>query len=169
MAKTNEDTELAEEPKTLLSWSFPSFEEHERSRSWYVLAVIVAILCLLYALWDRNFLFAIIVVIIGATLYQRLLRTPEEVGFCIREDGLEIIGQAFYPYKDIRNFWIIYEPPKVKDVYFMFSVGLRQPLRIPLETENPLHIRKVLSRYLPENLERETEPTIDALGRMLKL
>jgi hypothetical protein len=86
----------------------------------------------------------------------------------IREDGLEI-GRNFYSYRDLNNFWIIYQPPEVKKIYVSFKSRIAAPLVISLENQNPLKIRKTLLEYLPEDLEKEEEPASDSLSRTFKI
>jgi hypothetical protein len=40
---------------------------------------------------------------------------------------------------------------------------------IPLENQNPLDIRKLLTEYLEEDLDKEDEPISEGLSRWLKL
>ncbi|MBI4414887.1 MAG: hypothetical protein HY566_01455, partial [Candidatus Kerfeldbacteria bacterium] len=75
----------------------------------------------------------------------------------------------FYSYKDLATFWVVYEPPEVKRLFFTFKSSIRPHLAVPIEDQNPVAIRKTLQRYITEDLEREGEPATDALGRALKL
>lgn len=153
----------------LATWTFPSFVQHERTTGWFVVAGTIAVACIVFAFFDKNYLFPIIILLVGAILFQQTRREPEEVIFSIYGDGIELLGQNFYPYNEIKNFWILYQPPHAKYVYFRFGVGVRNNLRVPLDSENPLKVREVLSQFLQEDFTQETEPTVDALGRMLKL
>ena len=158
-----------EHGKPLAFWFFPSFDQHDRSRAWYIMAIFLAIAFLVYSYFDKNYLFPIIIVIIAAILFQRERRQAEIIGFGIYNDGIELSGEGFHPYSQIKNFWIAYQPPAVRFLYFRVSAGIHGILRIPLEDENPVEIREILAQFLPEDLERETEPALDALGRRLKL
>jgi len=155
--------------RVLLSWSFPEFEKHQRTFGWYTLAMVSGIALLIWAIIERNFLFAIIVLIVATIVYRQTVREPADVLFQISEDGVEIGGQAFYEFRELQNFWIIYEPPEVKKIFFTFRGRLRPDLIIPLMDQNPLTVRQILRQYLPEDLERESEPTTETLGRMLKI
>jgi len=78
------------------------------------------------------------------------------------------MSDRLYVWPEIDNFWFVYEPP-IKNLYLTFKSRLKPNLTIPLNQENPLQIRKFLSQYLKEDLDKEGEPTADALGRLLKL
>jgi len=100
-------------------------------------------------------------------IFLHSTKKPDKVSLAITEDGLEV-GNNFYLYKEIKKFWIIYEPPDVKNLYFDFK-GLRPTLIIPLENKNPVQIRKILLDYLDEDLEKEDESLSEYLGRKLKI
>lgn len=153
--------------KTLIKWKFPEYAKHERNRGWFIKIGLAGGLLMLYCFWTLNFLFAVILVMIAIMLYLHHQREPEIVDCAITEDGLEI-GRRFYRFKDIKSFWIIYEPGEAKTVYFDFK-GWRPSLALPLEDQNPLKMRDILLEYLEEDLEKENEPTSDFLGRWWKL
>jgi hypothetical protein len=154
--------------KTLASWDFPEFVKYKRTISWYVVAAIFGLAIIIYAIWISNYLFAFIVIIIAFIILLYEIKEPVKINFSITEDGLEL-GDHFYPYKEIKNFWIIYEPPEVKKLYFEFKSGFRPKLSISLLDQNPLEVRKVLIGYLSEDLEKEEESTTDLIERKFKL
>ena len=93
---------------------------------------------------------------------------PAQLMVSIFEDGIQA-GENFYAYRDLKSFWIIYEPPEVKTLYFDFKSAWRPRLPVPLAEENPVEVRRFLLKYLEEDLSRESEPTSDALSRLLRL
>lgn len=151
----------------LFSWQFPEFTHHERSQRWYAWAVVAMVLLLLYAIFTRNFLFAVITIIAALTI-ALIHRNPRQINFKITEDGISVNG-VFYEYDAIKNFFIIYQPPEVKTLYFELK-GFFKP-RIPaiLGDQDPVKIRTALKRYLTEDLEREHEPVSDQFSRLFKL
>ncbi len=163
------DAQSTDHGKTLMSWSIPEYEQHERSFGWYALAVLVGIGLLVWALISANYLFAIIILMVAVILYRQATAIPAMLHFAITEDGLELGDRHFYSYKDLATFWVVYEPPEVKRLFFTFKSSIRPHLAVPIEDQNPVAIRKTLQRYITEDLEREGEPATDALGRALKL
>jgi len=155
--------------KTLLSWAFSEYEQHDRSPSWYIFTVLIAIALLVWALWTQNYLFAIILVLASFLLIRQHRNKPTKLTMTLTEDGVDIHGRHFYPFKDFETFWMVYEPPEVKMLYMNFKTGFRPRLSIPLENTNPLTVRQILSQYIVEDFEREGEPTAEAIARLLKL
>jgi hypothetical protein len=159
----------------LKEWVIPEYTQHERSRTWYTAAGMVCLILIVLSLWTPNYffdspniLFVSIIILTAVTLVARHIMSPHRLAVVIYEDGLAI-GDQFFPYKDLADFAVVYEPPEVKMLYFHFKKFVRPRLPVPLLNENPIEIREILLRYLEENLERENEPTSDALGRWLKL
>ena len=147
----------------------PEYEKHERSKTWYIIAAIVTVIVLLYALWSANFLFVVIIVLAAMVTMLHDGSEPDAVGFAIADEGL-IIGKKFIDYDELKNFSIIYKPRQgVRKLYFEFHNVLRPRLSIGLDNMNPLKIRDILLNYLQEDLERENEPLSEQLGKLFKI
>jgi len=154
--------------KILHSWEFPEYTKYKRSKVWFVVMAIISAAVLIWTILSGNFLFAIIIIMVILIYVFQERREPMTIKLNIREDGLEI-GRNFYNYRDLRDFWIIYQPPEVKKIYVSFKSKIAAPLVISLENQNPLKIRKTLLEYLPEDLEKEEEPASDSLSRTFKI
>jgi len=151
----------------LAEWTFREFPLHSRGALWYFSAGLALILLLVYAVISGNFLF-LVVIILSSALFFVLQKSAREIMFQIYEDGISI-GGKFYSYSDIENFWIIYNPPEVKNLYFRFKSSFVPLVVIPLEDMNPVAVRSALLEYLEEDIEKEDEPTLDTISRLLKL
>lgn len=154
--------------KVVHEWTIPEYEQPARGMWWYLIATIVAIALLIWAVVTLNFLFAVILVMSAVILARQTLKPPKRLRVRILETGISI-GDTTYEYTELRNFWILYEPPHIKKLTLTFRSAFRPSISIPLEHQNPVPLRKTLKEYLPEDLEREGEPATDALGRILKI
>lgn len=162
---------MAEEKKSnqiLMSWKFPEFIKPKRTKTWYIIASLIGISLFLWAVFTFNYLFALIILIIGSIILFERKKEPKDFDFKITERGLEV-GSKLYLYKDIKFFWIIYDPPEVKNLYFNFKSGLHPRITIPLLDQDPLKVRKILLKSLEEDLSRKNEPFLEQLSRILKL
>ena len=72
------------------------------------------------------------------------------------------------PFKELKDFWIVYEPPFVKNLYIEHKNALTPRIVVPIEDADPVEIRRALLDYLDEN-GRTEEPLGDLLGRVFKL
>lgn len=166
---TEEDQHYNEDHgATLASWKIPEFEKHERSMLWYIVAGFIAAALLTWALLSQNFLFAVIILLVGVIVIRQSRQIPHRLTVDLTEDGIRISDHHFYRYSDLRNFWMHYEPP-VKKLFVGFKNPVKPDLILPLENQNPIGIRNILSKYLPEDFSREDEPFSEALGRTLKI
>lgn len=167
-----ENQELEQETSPLIeiiSWEIPEYEKHSRSKLWYLIFAIIAILMLVYAVFTANFLFAIIIIIGGLIMIINDARNPQGVLVTIANEGV-IVGRKFYDYDEIRSFSIVYKPAiGVKKIYFIFKSRTKHHISIPLFDVNPLFLRDNLNKYLEEDLERTDETTSESISKVLKL
>jgi hypothetical protein len=153
---------------TKMSWDIPEFQDYTRGKKWYIIAIIIGLLLLIYSIFSANLLFGMIIIIAAVTLIRIDKSKPETINFSITTKGL-IIGDSFYEYVDIQHFYIIYEPPKVKNLFIEPKSFIKPRINIPLFDNDPTAIRALLIKYVSENLENENEPLSESLGRIFKL
>lgn len=154
--------------KKIISWEFADAPPEPRTQNWYFWIIVFGAILLTCAIVTVNFLFAIIVVLAAAVMVAASRRGERRLAFGIHEDGIAL-EDDFFPWKEIKYFWIIYEPPKIKNLYFEFQGAFRPRLKILLEDQDPVKIRAVLIKNLEENLERENEPLSDQINRVLRI
>jgi len=152
-----------------ISWEVPEYDTHERSRNWYIIAAVVGILLLVYAVITSNFLFAGILVIGTLVIILNDGKEPQKVRISLTDEGVEV-GRKVYDYDEIKDFAIVYKPKLgVKNLYFEFKTVVKPRLSIPLLDRDPLIIREKLLKYLQEDLERTDQPLSEGLAKLFKL
>lgn len=154
--------------RVLAEWTVPEYVKYPHSKVWYVMVIGLALALLTHAIVVANFLFIIIIIIVSTIVYLHERNSPTMIEFLILEGGIAL-GERFYPYKEINSFWIIYEPPHVKLLYFGVNHFFRKELPIHLENQNPLVIRRILLDYLDEDLDQEDEAAEEGLARLFRL
>lgn len=152
----------------MMSWESWEFPYVERSKRWYVIASTIGLFLILYALFTGNFIFGIIVLMFAVITLIRDLKRPSRVPVHITSKGL-VFGEAFFPFEDIRDFSLTYDPPDINNLYVDFHGRFQPMLSIGLEDLNPNEIRSTLLPFVFENLEREGESLTDVLRRVYKL
>ncbi|NQU83795.1 MAG: hypothetical protein HQ536_03725 [Parcubacteria group bacterium] len=153
--------------KVLFFWDIHDFDKYEKTILWYVIAGILGIITLAYSIWTMNFLFAVIILMFAVIILLHDLRVPNLIKCSITETGI-VFGSNLYKYSEFENFWILYEPPEIKNLYFEFK-GIKPRISIPLEKQDPNKIREILGKYLEEDLDKEGEPVTEYIGRILKI
>lgn len=149
-------------------WTFPEHTKYEHGRKWYVWFTVLMLGLLIFSLVTLNFLFAVIIIVSAVVIFLNDVREPMQMSFYIGEGGI-LVGTKFFDYKDIRTFWLIYEPKEVKNLYFSPKSFVQPLISIPLLDQDPLKIRNFLLQYLEEDLEKEEEPVSEQLGRRFKI
>ena len=154
--------------ETLAKWNFPEFEKPNRSRAWYFWAIVITFFLLFYAIFTINFLFAVIIVIAAITLITKYRHEPKQITINLTEDGIGLENR-FHPWETIKDFYIIFKPPEIANLYINFKAITKPRLTIPLQNQNPVEIRKILTQYINEDLEKEEEPFSEAITKLFKL
>lgn len=152
----------------LLTWESWEYPPTERSGRWYAIATTAGLGCLLYAMFTANYIFAVIIVMFALIIMMRDIRKPARTQTYITTEGVVFVDRL-YPFKDIQDFSITYDPPSVKNLYLTFHKTLQPTLSIPLEEANPNLVRAALLPFVYENLGREGETLTDTLRRVYKL
>lgn len=165
---TDEGFQHPYEGEILMSWMIDEYHAHERGALWYGAAITLGFGLLIYAIVTQNFLFAVMIVMFGVLIGLSSLRHPEKIPFVITDLGIGI-GDRFIQYKQMKSFWMIYEPPEVKTLYVELRQTVTPHLMVPIEDQNPLDIRAALGRIIPENHAHEEESFMDWLSRFLKI
>ena len=154
--------------KILASWEIPEFHKQDKIKMWYIYFFAIIILLLIYSYFSKNPLFALIIVLFSILYIFSERNEPKTFTFAIAEDGL-VIENKFIPYKKLKRFYIIYQPPYAKNLYFEPNNLIMPLINIPLEKENPVAVRKILLQYLSEDLEKEEIPNSESISHLLKL
>lgn len=151
------------------AWQIDEFVKHQRNKKWYIIASIVALLLIVWAIIDKNYFFALIIILSSALIVFYDGENPKKIMVEIQHDGL-FVGEPFYEFQSISNFYIIYKPQeKIKKLFLEFKNPLKHRLSIPLEDQDPVEIRKFLLKYLKEDLEKENEPLSEGLSKLFKI
>lgn len=156
------------------TWQHPAYDQHHKSIRWHVFSAVILVAAVAWAVlpgrWfgDGNYLFATFLVLFYLVVLLLDHRPVEMIETTLTYDGVKH-GGHFYWYRDMAEFFVIYEDEGTQKLYFEFKNPIRPRLGLPLGGQNAVAIRDFLLQFVPENLERETEPISDRLHRWLKL
>lgn len=159
--------------EVVFSWTCSEYEKYRKNIWWYVLSLIVLGLLIWWSFSDgrwgggRNYLFVIFLVLFYLIVLIYEIREPAKVEFAITQDGVKF-GEKFYFYKEIHDFFIIYQEPGVKSLYLDFKNPLRGRLAVPLDGQDAIAVREHLLQFVKEDLDWEAEPITDRLRRWLR-
>jgi len=152
----------------LHEWSIQEYEKHDRGGLWYLVIGGAGLAMVVYGMLTGNFLFSLVIILFSIILFMQSHQEPLQVPFQITELGI-VIGSKFYAFSELNAFYIFYNPPEVKTLYFETKSVLHPNLRIPLLDQNPVELKHTLREYLAEDTEKEEEPLADRAARNWKL
>lgn len=139
----------------------------KRGRKWYIgMAVFFSAIVALNIVLQL-YMSAVVIVLLAILVFANATRKPKSIQIAFLAGGLSI-GENFYPWSEFENFWILYEPPGLKKLFFKRHGRLLNELSLELADQNPLKIRDMLLPLLPEDPSKE-ESRIDLVTRTLKL
>ena len=166
MEENQEDYLNLGEP--IMNWEVDEYPNHVRSRTWYIVASIIGAVLIVYAIATANFLFAVLLLMIGVITLVSTFKEPDRVPVVITTTGI-VVGDMYYDYQSIRDFSIAYDPPEVSLLYLDFHSSFHPVLSVPLEGRDPNDVRESLLPFVFENLERTDESLTDLFKRLYKL
>jgi hypothetical protein len=161
----NKETQNNKQGRFLLQWEAPEFIFHKKKPFWYWMVGIISILGAIDAyLWDRNILFAGLIILGGITMLMYADKQPRTISFEINNRGIMIDG-VLHPFMFFDSFWIVEK--KTGDLLILMPVKKwSQQLIVPLGNIDLNDIQEKLSDYLPEIQDSEpmAHKIMDYLG-----
>ncbi len=168
MDTTNVSDANTQLSQVIFSWQHPDYINYTKDRRWYIIATILLILGVAWSIYDKNYFFAIFLVLFFLIVLMYESRPSALVDFVITAEGIKS-GENFYFYRQIDNFFIVYRAGGIKNLYFDFKNPFHGRLIVPLDDQNAVAIREYLLNFLNEDLEREAEPLSEQLRKFLRL
>jgi hypothetical protein len=134
---------------SLLHWNAPEFEMFEQNKKRLAYAALVLLAIIIYATLSNNPIMAIVFVLIGIVAYMYLNKEPRDLDFQIVPEGISA-SKDFYAFENIRSFWIFYDPQYKKIISLHTKSYLTAFVHVPIHNEDPVEIRRILLKYIPE-------------------
>ena len=140
-----------------VSWEAPEYEYREKDVSWYWKTIIVATIMIALAVWQKNILFVIFLVVAEIMVIVFGNRPPEIATFHIGEKGFRINDTVFYPYTHLESFSIIiHEHSHWDDLLFHTKHRLNSIVRVKIPKDMLAKAHRSLSLVLEETVHEDT-------------
>jgi hypothetical protein len=149
-----------------IHWQAPEFEYREKTVSWYWISIIAAACIIAFAVWERNFLFGLFVVVAEILVITWANREPREIDFELTDSGLTVGPHKYHALKEFESWSAEEFAVGWSEIAFNFRAKLRTPLKILAPTETLDEIRKNLKLILRE-VEHQTT-LIEAIEKLLR-
>jgi hypothetical protein len=146
-----------------IEWSAPEYKHKEKSIDFLWTIGLGALIACGLAIWLGNYLFAVFLVISGASLILFSIRHPEEVHFVIETSGITL-GKDKYPWKEVKGFHI-----KKEEDYAVLLIELNKYLlpiyTIPLPLNQIPEVKESLLKIIP-NIELEESKSMKFMEKL---
>ena len=154
-------------------WSKEEYEERERSPDWFwALGIVVATSSIASIIFE-NYFFATLLVVSGILLWHFANRPPSMIDYELNQKGLKI-GTRFYPYGNIKSFWVqIPHPDHPDQVDFKPTLFIKSErffipiISIPIDYEDAETIHSIMTSkdVIEEEMkDHPSEKIMDVLG-----
>ncbi|MFZ2192778.1 MAG: hypothetical protein WAV31_00885 [Candidatus Moraniibacteriota bacterium] len=134
---------------TIMHWEAPEFEMLEKNKKRLAYAALILLGIIGYASFTNNPIPAIVFVLIGIVAYMNSQKAPRHLNFRIIPEGI-IAGKELYEFDNMHSFWIFYDPQYKKIISLHTKSYLSPFVHIPIHNQDPVAIRKILLRHIPE-------------------
>ena len=148
-----------------IEWIAPEFEQYEKSKSWFITTGLIAGALFLLAIFTKNLLFALMIALVYFVISTYASKNPREIKLAITPKGIKI-EKTLYDFENLRSFWLFYDPPEVKELSIRSKKTIMPYIKIPLGEQDPVEVRQMLIKYLPERKHKES--LVDNLVRQIR-
>ena len=150
----------------LISWEAPTFNYNPNKK--YLALVIIFIFLgagtLLFL--KKDFLLVIFLVLYALMLIFYANKKPEVSKITLNQSSIKIDDQIYY-YRNIKSFWLDYEPSGLKELSIEPKKWYLPYIKIPIEKENPLNIRSLVLNYVQE--KEHEKSLVDLISKKIGL
>lgn len=152
------------EPKEI-SWQAPEFRYRYKDESWYWLTIMAAAILFLISLWQKNFLFAIFLIIAEAMVLIWAKELPRNFHFKLDKKGVHLGKMKFYSYEELIGFHLHESDNEISELILKTKHRFHPYVKILLLTGDAPEINKFLKKHLSE-IEYE-ESLADSFSKMI--
>ncbi len=126
--------------------------------------IALLLLGLFFLIFQKNIITAVFFFLIVLVTFILIYKEKKLVRWGLGHRGLEI-DNRFYPYDEIKSFWIEFSPPYLKELSFKFKKWHQSYIKIPLDREDPIALRRYLTGFVQE--EKHEDTIIEIISRRL--
>lgn len=158
-------TNPAPQTDIILEWAAPERPPHNRDKRWYLIAGVVTLLLLVYALWTQAWTFAVVIVLLAAVYGLIHNKPPITHTVAIVPQGLKWDREQI-PWSDLRAFWMLQGPGYVE----LHIARKKAGGHLVIQTGDcvPADIASALAQFIPPIVDRR-ENILDYIIRICKL
>ncbi len=150
----------------MLTWRTKEYNYYPKGYIWKTIFFLISlIIIVIFVFWLKNYSLTILTIASLITFYILAHKKPKEITILINNKGIKV-GRSFFPYKNIKSFWIFYQEKGDKELSLRIKALLTPDLKILIGNQNPIQLRRTLLQYIPE--EEHTESLLDIILKIIR-
>lgn len=138
-----------------MEWRAPEFKYFPKSRVWFVILFFIAAIIEIYFIVYGDFFAFATFLLVFFVVFLYAVKKPRLLRLKIDRLGVHVDGKL-YAFDEIKSFWLFYDPPETKELFFKRNGTLYSDLILPIGNQDPVIIRNFLKKYLPEIKKEES-------------
>ncbi len=151
--------------KKEIIWRAAEYKHTEKNVEWYFFIGVAALILIIFSLWQKNFFFAVFILIATVMLFSFSQRRPQIIEFKINKDGVGI-QDTFYKYETLESFTIRKRPEHLDEIIFKRKTAANPFLKLPIDSKSLISVMTIIKENIPETEYQESllEMLIEFLG-----
>ncbi len=150
----------------MIEWRAEEFEYRAKDASWYWLSIMIAVVLLTIAIWQKNLLFAFFVLVAEVLMLVWGSQVPETLDFSLGKEKLRIGNRKEYSLREITEYSRMDPERDPVSFIFVFRNHFRPAVRIPVPQEKQEEVREHFREASVKEVEHE-HTLIDTLEDFL--
>lgn len=153
-----------------IRWSAPEFLHRERGVLWYWTTIGAAVLMIAFAVWQRNFLFGLFIVLAEVLVLVSGSKSARMVQFMLTDKGLTVDDKTFYPVSEFSGFSIRPEHESDEDwreIVLYLRKRLQPSVKVHVSSQEFAEIYENIAKVLSE--EEWKASLLDAIQEFIGL
>ncbi len=156
-----------EQEKKEINWRAAEYEYAQKGAGWYWVLGGICTALVVIALWQKNFFFALFIILAGLIILSLGKKRPEIFEFSLTNDKVKIGERVSCEYKDFENFSVRERPGRLDELILKKKALVNPYLRLPIDSKLAVRAKSFLREKLPEVEHQES--LIDIISEWLKL
>ena len=150
-----------------MSWQAPNFHYQEKSSSWYIWSICIAVVVAIISLFQGNVLFVFFIIIAETLLLTLGKQQPRLMTYEVNATRLVADGYREYPYTELEGFAIIPDPfaPRYHELVMTPKKRFGTFIKILVPNERAEALKNYLGQYLGQ-IEYEESISDNILKRI---
>ena len=133
-----------------INWRAAEYRYIRKDVGWYWLIGLVSIILILVAFWQKNFFFAIFIILAGSMFLFFSKQKPRVLDFRLNNKGIAISDNIFYDYDQFEGFSIQSRPQRLDEIILKKKTTVNPYIKIPIDSKLAQKAKIILGENLPE-------------------